>query len=994
MDMTSHTQRELLNVVCIRIPGDYGASLMDFLAGMNADIPCTLAVLTDPISDLERLAQQIQPHSPYPVQILSSTATLSHQHIHIASISQATRLIEQWQLNQLLVLITPATHTLETITASSVLQLPLPETPLDHEQLHHLLEELALTRQQTLHSHNQALMATIQTLQASNETLRNANTRLATEKTALHSLNQEYAHLYDSFESPVMVFNRDLRLVRFNIAARQRYGLGQTHPANDTIAVVLPSYLSQLEDYLQQACQTGQKQRVAVHHRGRSYHIIITPVLQQTDAVEMLVVNVIDVTETQNTRDQLDESRSRLQTIMQHTTVMIAMKDLYGRYLYANAAFLNHFNLNTDACIGKTDFQLLPESLADDIWSADQAAIQSQTLCRSTATLQVLNRSPRYFSTRHQVLKDHNGAPDMLIIEMEDITEQRQAADKLRIAAKVFQEAGEALVVTDPKANILSINRAFSRITGYTEEEAIGTHIGTLLSSGRHSQEFYANLWHTITQQGRWQGEIWNKRKNGELFPEWLTITRVLNRQGDIDYFVAVFSDISNLKESQNQVEFLATHDTLTNLPNRALFLDRLENTLARSRRSKQRFAVMFLDLDNFKSINDTLGHDTGDKLLVEVANILVSKLRDEDTVARLGGDEFTILLNNCAPCYAEEVAQRIMRSLIDPIHIDQRRIFTSVSIGLSLFPEDADDASGLLKAADTALYRSKESGRNHYSFFQNEMRETLMRQSSLESALRDALRLRQFRLVYQPKIAAETRTINGAEALLRWYEPHIGHVSPADFIPIAEKSSSIIELSHLVIDMLAQQISRWQRQGLALPVISFNVSPRCLKLEHFAAEMIQIVSKYSVSPECIQVEITESSLMGDSQHPPNNLRLLKEAGFHISIDDFGTGYSSFSHLKKLPLDELKIDKSFVNQLGQNDDDESICQAILWVSKALRLNVVAEGVETDLQAQWLIQNGCDTLQGFLYSKPLEAADFKHYLDSMSNDSNATFQPTV
>ena len=893
-----------------------------------------------------------------------------HWRICFSTVADDTR-------KRLLVIITPdSTPQSDTVrTLSSPIYSD--ELQVTREQVLSLVEELA-TANEEMQSLNEDAQASNEELVAANEELISVNDELSNTTSRLKALNQEYSYLYDSFNFPVLVFNDRLQLTRFNAIAAQQFGLTYSRAPSDIIHIVLPEYLGKLQASLKKTLEEGSKQEFITRSDERYFHIIISPAIRASQSIDFLMVNVIDVTDMERTKHQLDESEARLQIIMQNTNVLIAMKNLSGQYLYANTAYLKRFDLDERHYLSKTDFELLPERLAAQLWSSDQNAIRSLTMFKATTQVET-DDGTRYFSSYHQVLRDHNGKPNMLIVEMEDITDQCLANDKLRIAAKVFQQAGEAIVVTDDHSRILSINDAFTHITGYYEDEAIGQPIDQLLDSGKHSTHFFTELWEQVDLQGRWQGEIWSKRKNGELYPEWLTITRVLNRLNKTDYYIAVFSDISNLKESQSQIEFLATHDTLTGLPNRTLFLDRLENAIARSRRSKQQLAVLFLDLDNFKSINDTLGHDTGDKLLLKVAQILVARFRDEDTVARLGGDEFTILLNNCEPYYAEEVVKRTLEGLNEPINIDGRRIFTSASIGISFYPEDAKDSLGLLKAADTALYRAKDAGRNHHCFFHSEMRDTLVRQSSLESALRDALRNKHLRLVYQPKICPIKQEIIGAEALLRWHDAINGDISPAEFIPIAEKGSSIIDLSHLVMDMLAHQMARWHSLGIALPQISFNVSPRCLKLENFSDEIIRIIDSYVVPPEKFQVEITESSLMGDSRHAQNNIQQFKDKGLDISIDDFGTGYSSMRYLKQLPLDELKIDKGFVDGLGDDDNDEAICKAILSVSKAMKLRVVAEGVETDQQSEWLKQHGCDYLQGYLFFKPLESSEFEKLL---------------
>ncbi|WP_164847008.1 EAL domain-containing protein [Neptunomonas marina] len=894
--------------------------------------------------------------------------------------------------NRVLLLIMPHEQVTVAKPDAHVSQYYTDELQVTQEQLQSLIEELATANEEMqslneeaqasneeLQATNEELEAANEELQSTNEELVSVNDELSTKTQQLSTLNAEYIHLYDSLDFPVLVFDESLHLVRFNSAATFAFNLRPNALNTSLERIHFPTYLSDVAGLLALALNQCEKQEQLVENNERFYQIVVNPGLDDQGSTKFVVLNLIDVTDIHTTRHELDETETRLQTVMDNTTVLIAMKDLRGRYIYVNEAFMTGYGLTDSDYHMKSDFDLFPDEFAAQLWASDLRAIR--TLGRVESELSLLvGEEMRHYSTRHIMLRDHAGQPSILIVESEDVTARKKAEEKLKIAAKVYQQAGEAIVVTDKNAHILSVNEAFTDITGYNEEEALGKRIGSLLNSGRHSKDFFLTLWQAINEKGHWQGEIWNKRKNGDIYPEWLTINRILNEVDDTDYFIAVFSDISNLKDSQRKVEFLATHDALTGLPNRNLFSDRLENAIARSKRSGSILAVLYLDLDNFKSINDTLGHDTGDELLVEVSQLLLSTVRDVDTVSRLGGDEFTVILGECEPADARDVAERIITALDNPIQLGNRRVFTSTSIGISLFPSDATDANGLLKSADTAMYKAKETGRNRYCFFHSEMRDVLLRQSTLESSLKEAIRHRQFRLVYQPKFSAlDEGKIVGAEALLRWHDPSVGDISPAEFVPIAERGSAIIELSNVALEMLAEQIARWLNTGVHVPKISFNVSAQCLKMEGYANELTSMIDQYMVPYELFKLELTESSLMDSSSITFDNLNRLTESGFEISIDDFGTGYSSLSYLKQLPLSEIKIDKSFVDGLGSDEDDEAICQAILSIAQALGLSVVAEGVENAVQQAWLKEKGCDYLQGYLLAKPLENHDFEKLL---------------
>ncbi|MFN3884510.1 MAG: putative bifunctional diguanylate cyclase/phosphodiesterase, partial [Rhodocyclaceae bacterium] len=559
------------------------------------------------------------------------------------------------------------------------------------------------------------------------------------------------------------------------------------------------------------------------------------------------------------------------------------------------------------------------------------------------------------------------------------VTKIMQAEEQLRITARVFDQAGEAIVITDPGSSIQTVNAAFTRITGYQPSEAIGKKVGDLLRSGRHSPDFYSAMWQALRETGFWQGEIWNKRKNGEIYPEWLTINRILDGAGEVEHYVAVFSDISQIKDSQRKAEYLATHDPLTGLPNRTLFHDRLRHALAQARRQKSRVALLFIDLDNFKTINDTLGHDIGDELLKQAACRLREVVRDVDTVARLGGDEFTAILADCSAETADRVSRRIVDDLSASFEINGRALFVSASVGIAFYPEDGQDSTSLVRAADAAMYRAKEQGRNRVEFFKPDLQVRLLKRAALEGALREALRLGRLRLVFQPKFRLEDRRLAGAEALVRWRDPEVGEVSPGEFIPIAEASGLILEVSRAVEGMLLAQMAAWQEIGLTLPRIAFNVSPRAMREADFAEALIARIDAAGIAHDRLQIEITESTLLENLDNVVNNLVALDAAGLKIAIDDFGTGYSSLAYLKRLPIDELKIDKSFVDGLGQDREDEAIARAVLGLAQALNLETVAEGVETDRQLAWLAQYGCDFAQGYLLAKPLEVVDFEDLL---------------
>ncbi|GEM_PF-1268392 len=555
--------------------------------------------------------------------------------------------------------------------------------------------------------------------------------------------------------------------------------------------------------------------------------------------------------------------------------------------------------------------------------------------------------------------------------KLEDRVRERTA--KLLLAASVFENTSEGVVVTDDRAQILSVNAAFTEITGYTAEEAIGKK-PSLLRSEHHDADFYRAMWATLLAEGRWQGEIWNRRKSGEVYLEWLTINRIPETEGIPASYVSVFNDITEQRRKDERIRHLAFHDALTGLPNRSLLQDRLQHAIERARREGSRLSVTFLDLDRFKAINDTLGHDVGDRLLQEVATRIKTRLRAADTVARMGGDEFVILMENLTePGYCISAANDIIADISRPMNIHDHPIQVGASLGLAFFPDDGDDALTLMKHADTAMYAAKADGKGTYRFFRNDMMEQATRRLKLEVELRHAIANGELQLYYQPKVYVETGKICGVEALVRWRHPVLGLVSPADFIPVAEETGLIIDLGDWVLNEACRQAALWQAAAL-FPVIAVNVSAKQLQQDTLVERISTLTERHGIPPSRLQVELTESVLMADPKHVSDQLVRLRQIGVTVAVDDFGTGYSSLSYLRRLPIDVLKIDRSFVMNADQNDEDAQIVRTVIALAQALRLDIVAEGIETAAQADLLLAMGCTVAQGYFYARPMPAAD--------------------
>jgi diguanylate cyclase (GGDEF)-like protein/PAS domain S-box-containing protein len=588
----------------------------------------------------------------------------------------------------------------------------------------------------------------------------------------------------------------------------------------------------------------------------------------------------------------------------------------------------------------------------------------------------------RVIHARGEVSFDgNNGNPLRFVGTVLDVTEQKATEIQLRQAAKVFENTSEGVIITDPGQRIVAVNQAFTRITGYSEDEAKGQK-PKLLRSGRHDDDFYRQMWKVIKTTGRWQGEIWNRRKDGVEYPGWLNISEVRDETDEIVNYIGVFADITAIKEAQEKLEHTAHHDALTGLPNRILFRDRLEQGMAAVRRSGKGLALLFIDLDRFKLVNDTLGHDAGDLMLQEVTRRLVGCLREEDTVARMGGDEFVVILNGIAqPEDAALLASRLLVVVGHPLTLAGHEVVPGLSIGISLYPQNGEEVDILLKNADAAMYRAKEKGRNCYQYYSNEMTEAGMDRLELESDLRQALEHGELMLHYQPQVDLAEGKIIGVEALIRWQHPSRGIISPAVFIPLAEDIGLIGLIGEWVLNTACAAAKAWQAAGLPFLRIAVNVSGRQISNDNVVDMVAAALQRSGLAPQFLEVEVTESVVMKDAARAISTLNALKELGISLAIDDFGTGYSSLSYLKRFPINKLKIDKTFVDGLPNEPDDAAIALAIIAMAHSLRLTVIAEGVETEAQLAFLLARGCDEIQGYFFSKPLPEEQFVELLGS-------------
>ncbi len=686
----------------------------------------------------------------------------------------------------------------------------------------------------------------------------------------------------------------------------------------------------------------------------------------------------------------LAQFNERLTALIEAIPDAIFLKDGEGRWLVVNETAKRLFKAHDFPWQGKTEMELAaarPEfrEIHEACLTEDERAWQAGKLTLSQESVAADDGTVHEFEVRKMPIFGDDGCRKALVVIGRDVTERRAAERELRIAAAAF-EVQEGIMIAGADQVIQRVNRAFTRLTGYASEEAVGKH-ADMLHSGRHDQLFYRQMQDKLAAEGYWQGELWQRCRDGSVHPYWLTISTIKAIDGAVTHYIGTFSDISHFKDAEAAIHTLAYFDQLTDLPNRRLLMDRLQQALTASERRRHHGAILFIDLDNFKTLNDTRGHAVGDMLLIEAARRLTGSVRAEDTVARLGGDEFVVMLEGLsedaaqAATYAEVVGAKILESLNQPYLLRGYEHHSSSSIGVSLFMGGQATVDDLIKHADTAMYQAKQSGRNTIRFFDPTMQAALEARIRLEHDLRQALPQQQLKLYYQMQVD-ERRALVGAEVLLRWEHPERGMVSPAQFIPVAEDSGMIVSIGFWVLQMACAQLKQWEQhpvgRGLQLAV---NVSARQFRQADFVDQVQHVLQQTQANPAMLKLELTESMVLDNVTDTIEKMQALRALGVRFSMDDFGTGHSSLAQLKRLPLDQVKIDRSFVRDIASDPNDAAIVQTIIAMTGTLGLEVIAEGVETEMQLEFLRRNGCSQFQGYLFGHPVALAEFEKLLSS-------------
>ncbi len=809
-------------------------------------------------------------------------------------------------------------------------------------------------------------------------------------ETELRNSEERFRKIFNSVYDAIFLHDLSGRILDVNEPMLRMFGVTREQALAGSVEKDFSSPTNQLETLARKWDQARQGEQLLfdwVSRRpadGSEFTVEVFLRRVSLGGQELLMANVRDVTARRETERRLARSERRFRSVALTSGDWIWEADLTtGRYTHASGRVKELTGYEAHELCAMTAFEMMPGDEAQRVRAVvDELARAGRPIVDLENRFVAKDGREGVFLSNAVPVLDESGAVTGYFGVDKDITRRKADEQKLKLFEEVFHNALEGITITDVHGDIVAVNPAFTDITGYEPGEALGRN-PRILKSDRHEVEFYQEMWHSLLNRGHWVGEIWNRRKSGEAYPEWLSISAIRDDRGRTTHFVAVFHDITEMKRKERQIAYQAYHDPLTSLPNRSLLMDRLRQAIAHAQRTHARLGVLFIDLDNFKHVNDSLGHSTGDALLRQVAERLSGMLRDEDTVARLGGDEFVIMIPELTePDAAVQLAERIIGAFSKPVTLPGHELFVTPSIGITVFPEDGASPEALIKNADMAMYRAKDSGRNAYRMFTEEMNSQVTRRLTLEGELRRALVRGEFMVYYQPRVHLGTGAVVGMEALVRWQRPDGEVVSPAEFIPLAEETGIIVPLGEYVLMEACARTQELARAGHAGLKVSVNLSPRQFSQQGLTDIVRETLQFTGLGAACLELEITETTLATDIEDAAAKLARLSRLGIGLAIDDFGTGYSSLYYLKLLPLDTLKVDRSFVRDLPDDPDDAHLVATILNLARNLNLNVVAEGVETEAQAEFLRGLHCQEMQGYLVARPMPFDEFRRFLEEL------------
>lgn len=848
------------------------------------------------------------------------------------------------------------------------LQRAIEELEGSNEEMQALNEEVQASNEE-LQSMNEELEASNEELQSANEELITVNEELQIKTLQNQKLLNELQCIQNSLDFPLLVVDKSLSITKFNNAAARTFQINGGASAKVLVDINLGTNTGLMDAALKVMVSGGVFDLEITDHQNRTYLTHIAPYSgEDTDGAILLF---IDQTESLQLNKNLQKHEQWLRTLMDHSAALFSVKDISGRYTFINKPFAEAFSIEQDKIVGKTDSLLFSDERCKWVRDHELEVLRQGNSVACEEEI-IIHGTPHYFWSVRFPLLDQSGLIQAICFQATDISLRREMEIQTRLSASVFERSMEAVVVTDSTLSIIKTNEAFSRLTGFESRQVIGKDIHSLFCLNPPDK----NITPLIRMGDNWQGATWLNHRNEQQRLFWFSINAVLNKDDVTMNHVALFYDITEQHQHEEKIQHLATHDELTGLPNRVLLRDRLDQLLSRGHRHKTFFAVFFIDLDDFKLINDTHGHEAGDELLQQVSIRLSNIVRSQDTIARIGGDEFVIVQEFSSKDHPGAMAVKILNSLHTPIMLSPTvECFANASIGISLYPQDGQTAVELMRGADTAMYRAKNAGPGLYEFFKPEMAVDINQRLEIINGLRDAAAKNEFTIALQPQLKTDSKIVTGVEILLRWTHKN-QPIPPTDFIPLAESAGLMHTIGHWVLAKACQTLAQFSEMGFSTLTVSVNVSTKQFTSDHFVDDLLRLIEDHGVNANLLIIEVTESAVINFEKSIESMLR-LRNAGIQISLDDFGTGYSSLTYLKKLPIQELKIDRCFVDGIGIDADDLAITAAILALAKQLDLRVVAEGVENIVQLDKLNGLACDYVQGFYFSKPLE---FKLFMD--------------
>ncbi|MEI6208786.1 MAG: PAS domain S-box protein [Desulfuromonadales bacterium] len=813
------------------------------------------------------------------------------------------------------------------------------------------------------------------------------------ERKLTERLQGHYSAIIESSSDAIIGKNLDGLITSWNPAAERMFGYTVSEMLGQPMSLLIPpEHKNEEQLILKKICHGEYIEHFETVRRRKNgelfpISVTISPIKDGSGTIIGAAKIARDITERRLADQALVDSQTRLRAVLDGVQSAVITITEHGTIESFNHSAEIIFGYSTDEVVGKNVLMLIPEphKSKHESYLGDYIRTSIKSIIGGRRDILAERKGGLLFDAELGVSETVLNDTKLFIGSITDISFRKEAEAELRIAATAF-ESLTGMVVTDFEGTILRVNRAFSEISGYKEKEVIGKN-PRFLKSGRHKADFYQKMWESIKRDGGWQGEIWDRRKNGEEYPKWLSISAVKGADGIVTHYVGTHYDITARKQAEEKINELAFFDQLTGLPNRTLLMDRLKQAMAASSRNGSNSALLFIDLDNFKTLNDTLGHDMGDLLLKQVAQRLTKCVREEYTTARLGGDEFVVMLTGlgtdkrAAASQTEVVGRRILAELNQPYQLKDEVCHSTPSIGATLFSDHNTEIEALLKQADLAMYRSKESGRNTMRFFDPDMETVVMERAALEKALREAVKEGQFLLHYQAQVAGGK--LIGCEVLVRWQHPLRGMVSPAEFIPLAEETRLILPLGQWVLETACSQLAVWAtRPEMEHLTVAVNVSAHQFLQDNFVEQVLAVLRKTGANPKRLKLELTESILVSKVDEIVKKMYALKAEGVGFSLDDFGTGYSSLSYLKRMPLDQLKIDQSFVRDVLIDPNGAAIAKTVIALAQSLGFGVIAEGIETTEQRDFLADNGCHAYQGYFFSRPLPIEGFEEYANSL------------